>query len=135
MVFQKLMKKRVGNLIALFCILSFLIYIISVTIKNYNTKKEINTQGIFTLGYIIKINIGGRVGDSFDYTFYFDGNSRINENFVKKDYSRKHKIGDTIIIKFLPPKPEKSIIIEDKEYKSCMGLPPKVGWKKLPVCK
>lgn len=131
MAFQKLMKKRAGNLIVLLCILSFLIYIIDVTIKSYNTKEEINRQGIFTLGYIIKINIGGRVGDSFDYTFHYDGNNHINESFVKNDYSKKHKVGDTIIIKFLFSKPEKSIIIENKEYKSCMGLPPRGRLEKV----
>lgn len=135
MVFQKLIKKGVGNLIALFCIILFIIYVIIIIIYDSNKKCEINAKGSYTYGIVNKINSGGRVGDSFKYSYYYMERRQVNGNFISSKYSRSHQIGDTIIIKFLPEAPNKSIIIEDVEYKSCMGLPPKEGWEKLPKCK
>lgn len=49
-------------------------------------------------------------------------------------FFKKREIGDTIIIKVLPSKLPESLIIENLEYKSCYGTPPKEGWKQLPNC-
>jgi hypothetical protein len=68
--------------------------------------------------------------------FYIDKKKYyLRYNTVSQEFYSSHNIGDTIFIKFLPWSPENSIIIEDKKYKTCYGIPPKNGWKKLPLCK
>ncbi|HLW39388.1 MAG TPA: hypothetical protein VKX31_03280 [Brumimicrobium sp.] len=129
------MKKDIGNIIGFIFILLFIIYVVIGITNDANNKSNIKAKGQYSYGIVKKINIGGRVGDSFTYTFYFDGSIYTDKNPVGGDYSRNHQIGDTIIIKFLPKDPTKSMIIEDMKYKSCMGLPPKKGWKELPKCK
>lgn len=110
-------------------------YVVVGSIIFNNGKENILRNGDFLSSIINDEFIGRQSVRSFTYEFIIGGKTYINEFDVNQEYFNKHQIGDTIIIKFLPSKPEKSIIIEDKEYKSCMGLPPKEGWKKLPVCK
>ena len=134
MVFQELMKKGIDNLIAFFLIVLFFSYVIIGSIIDYRTKKEIINKGRFSVGIIYKEFIGARVSNTFTYKFIYKKNEFLSKKGVNDDFFNSHQIGDTIIIKFLPEDPTKSIIIEEVEYKSCMGLPPKEGWKELPRC-
>lgn len=129
------MKRKVGNIIAILFISGMITYVVIGSIIFNNRKENILRNGNFSSSIINDEFIGRQSVRSFTYEFIIGGKTYINEFDVNQEYFNKHQIGDTIVIKFLPSKPEKSIIIEDKEYKSCMGLPPKVGWKKLPVCK
>ncbi len=119
------------SMIAVFVCVGLLIY---AFFKREKLEKQILREGNFYPA-IIKEKIQNRFSSkTFVYKYkikqqYFE--SRDGMNYI---LSEKHKAGDTIIIKFLPNKPEKSMIIEDIAYKSCYGVPPKEGWKELPKC-
>lgn len=109
-------------------------YIVYMIFDYRRLKSEILLNGAFTTGVIYEEFIGTDAFVRFDYKYLVNNHIYKNKLAVSPDYFNKHQIGDTLIIKFLPSWPEKSIIIEREEYKQCMGLPPKEGWRKLPRC-
>lgn len=103
--------------------------------KRNNSEKQIINVGNYSIA-IIKEKVRSRFSSkTFVYKYSIKGNYYENEDGMNDILSKKYKAGDTIIIKFLPDKPENSIIIEDREYRSCYGIPPHEGWGELPACK
>ena len=94
----------------------------------------IEENGSYCIAVISNEHAGKSSMRSFYYNFQINKKNYKFEKFVSVDFYNNNQIGDTILIKFLPNEPEKSIIIEDKEYKHCYGLPPKEGWLELPKC-
>ena len=90
-------------------------------------------MGCYLIG-IISDEDSFKGGRTISYNYKINKITYENEDFTTASYYKNNDIGDTIIIKFLPDDPEKSMIIEDKEYKSCYGIPPADGWKELPNC-
>lgn len=129
------MKKKAGDIIAILFISGMIVFFIVGSIMYDNTKEEIIKNGSYVSTIIVDEFIGRQSVRSFTCKFEVDDETFTKEIDISKKYFENHQIGDTIIIKFLPEDPTKSIIMEDEEYKSCMGLPPKKDWKVLPKCK
>ncbi len=113
-------------------------YMIFNVIEEKVVDHEVINHGVYNLAIIKdkekpgKNKYGSKV---FIYTYFVNGVQFEDAGAMSPDLSYIHKVGDTIIIKFLPADPEKSTIIESETYKTCFGIPPKNGWKKLPKCK
>lgn len=109
-------------------------YVIFSILKRKKIEEQILTDGYFYTA-IIKEKVPSRFSSkTFVYRYsvkrcYYEDRGGMNSIL-----SEKYNAGDTIIIKFLPNTPEKSMIIEEAGYKSCYGIPPPEGWKKLPEC-
>lgn len=129
----KLMKKHeaIIFLIVLVSLFYFLFYKHDKQIKIQNT---ILKDGVYTIA-LINDEYASKGSRDF-YSSFLINNTMVEVKYtdVSKEFYLSHEIGDTIIIKFLPREPKKSIIIENEEYKSCYGIPPAEGWVKLPNC-
>jgi len=113
----------------------FVIIVIYNNVKYNEMRDNILRNGDYSYGCIFEEFIGVKTVRDFKYKYFINHYEYSNKAaIVNMDYFENHQIGDTIIIKYLPNAPEKSIIIEEEEYKSCMGLPPEKGWEELPRC-
>lgn len=128
------MKIGIGNLVSIIFLILAVLYIVYTSVRYEEIKKEIQKNGKFNIAIIDDEFIGKQSMRSFAYSFNFNKKKYYVKVDVSVIYFNQHKINDTIIIKFLPCEPEKSIIIEYEEYKSCYGIPPLKGWIKLPDC-
>ncbi len=112
-------------------------YLLFTFIREKVVDNRVLKNGLYNLAIIKekekpgKNKYGSKI---FIYTYYVKGVKYEDGGAMSPDLSYIHKVGDTIIIKFLPADPQKSTIIQGREYKTCYGIPPKNGWKKLPVC-
>lgn len=124
-----------GNFIGLTCVILFTCYVVLTIIKRKNIENEIKKKGYYSTA-IIKKRVQSKFSSkNFIYYFQIKGIRYEYSDDLNYILSDKLKAGDTIIIKFLPLEPEKSMIIESIEYKTCYGIPPKEGWKELPKCR
>lgn len=123
-----------GNIISLIIIISVTSYLTFKGVQQIDVQDDITLNGGYYIAVISNEHAGKSSMRSFNYKFQINKRKYKFEKFVSVDFYNNNRIGDTIIIKFLPDEPEKSMIIEDKEYKPCYGLPPDEGWKELPEC-
>lgn len=115
-------------------IIVVVIYIVFIIKRRNNLEQELLEKGVFHYAVIVREFIGRTSTRQFTYQYQVKNKSFAETLGVEVTYFNKHKIGDTIIIKFLPNDPKKSMIIENEEYDSCYGVPPTNGWKELPKC-
>ena len=117
----------------IFALFTFLFYGYHSQIEE---KKVIREKGNFTIGIIIKKS-ATKGGMRRVYSEFVVQEKKYENkyNSVSQEFYNFHKLGDTIIINFLTLDLEKSMILEDIEYKTCFGIPPSNGWKELPNCK
>ena len=103
----------------------------------YQNKLDSNTKkhGVYCLAIIIEESATKLGGRSFTYEFSYLNKTYEYEPFVSKSFFKKHKIGDTIIVKILKSELPHSLVCENIKYKRCFGDQPQYGWKKLPKCK
>lgn len=126
--------KKIFNIVLLLMFISAIFYVIYMVINFKKMETDVNNNGVLTYGIIYDQFIGRMTVRRFTYSYVFKENEYIFDRDVEEGYFNKHKIGDTILIKLIPDSPDKNIIMEKEEYKSCMGLPPEEGWKKLARC-
>jgi hypothetical protein len=127
--------KKISDIIIAIVLIAIVFYLFFTYKKQVKVDNQILKYGYYNTAIINKEYISKQSTREFTYTYRYKNKEMSDRRFIRVSYFNKHTIGDTIIIKFLPDEPEKSMIIEDKEYKSCYGLPPKEGWKELPKCK
>lgn len=128
------MRMTKGNFISLIAVLLFFGYVIFIIVTSKNLEKRIIFNGYLYTAIITEIESSKFSSKMLTYEFEIKKLNYKCKDLVNYKFSEKYKAGDTIIIKFLSDEPEKSMIIEDKEYKSCYGIPPLDGWKELPQC-
>jgi rRNA maturation protein Rpf1 len=129
------MKKRNEIIIFVLIITAlFLVWIFGYRKQN-KLQKNIYKNGSYTIAIINEESVAkGGIRHVRSKMLFQNKTLKVRYSSVSQSFYNHHNIGDTIIIKFLPDAPEKSMIIEDKEYKSCYGVPPAGGWKELPKC-
>lgn len=129
---MRMTKSNFISMIAVFVCFGLLIF---AFFKREKLEKQILTDGYFCMA-IIKEKVQNRFSSkTFIYKYIIKQRYYENKDGMNHILSEKYEAGDTIIIKFLPNEPEKSMIIEENEYKACYGVPPMNGWKELPKCK
>ncbi len=126
--------KRSNLIIVLIVILASLTFWFYGYKAQNEEKKIILEKGVFTIGIIKKVT-SSQGGMKHFYSDYFvsDIKYELKYNTVSQKFYNLHNAGDTIIIKYFPNQPEISTIIDDEAYKTCYGIPPKNGWRKIPI--
>ncbi len=116
----------------------FIVFSISfyffITGKRDTVDSQIEEVGVYCVGIIKSDVISKGSVRAFKFTFSINGVNWQNRRNISLSYFKGHAVGDTILIKVLPSKLPESVIVEDKEYQSCFGVQPSVGWKELPKC-
>jgi len=122
---------KVGPVLFFVGILAFIFF---KSRGNERMNSEINKNGSFFIGVIYKKDASKGGHRHIRYAFKKNKKRYDFSDYVSKSFFNKCEVGDTIVIKSIVKDTDKSIISQISKYKSCFGIPPKMGWEKLPVC-
>ncbi len=127
--------KKSHKIIINIIVIGFILIWFLFKYKDWNHKNDKVIKDGFYFTAIINRKSNSSGGTStLDYFFIFNHLKIKSGNYVNDDFYNKKHIGDTIIIKTHKDLLPFSIVCEDLVYKSCMGKPPKGGWKEIPSC-
>lgn len=129
------MNKRISKIVGLFLVAISASYYFFITSRRNNIDNLIIKKGVYCSAILTDDFASKGSVRAFHFSFSLNGVLMENKRNVGLSFFKKHKIGDTIIVKALKSKLPESLICEEMEYKPCFGQQPKNGWKELPKCK
>jgi hypothetical protein len=132
--YMKNLKKSHKIIINIIVIGAILFWFINVNLEINKRELKIKDKGCYLIGILLKKDATKGGHRTFEYSFVFAKRYYSDRSYVDQSLYYKKQIGDTIIIKTHKDLLPFSIVCEDLVYKSCMGKPPKGGWKEIPSC-